>query len=99
MPWRVTPRLEESAGGHGGTSLLADRRLLLGAAAAMVPDIASHHLEHAGYRDGEQSSEDSGQFHRDQDGDQDAQRVQLHGPSEDERLKQVVLQLLVQQEE
>jgi hypothetical protein len=89
----------EGRGGVHRAAVLADRGLVLGASSAVVPQVAGDDLNHARERDGEEGPQDPGQFHPDEDGDDDGQRVQLHGPGVDDRLQEVVLQLLVDHKE
>src|SRR5690242_8522294 len=65
----------------------------------MVPQVTSDYLDHGGDRDGEQGAEQAGQFHRDEDRDQHGQGVEFDGAGEDQRLQQVILQLLINDEE
>src|SRR5512132_3490741 len=62
-------------------------------------ELASDRLDHARHRDGRKRAEDPRQLGADQDGDEDDERRELHRASVDDGLKDVVLELLVDDEE
>src|SRR4051812_1851809 len=74
--------------------LLANGRLRLGPTAPLVPHVAGDDLHHAGDRDGQQRAENARELDPDEDADQHDERVQLDRAGQDDRLEQVVFQLL-----
>ena len=68
-------------------------------ASALVEPRDQEHLDRARDRDRGERTEHAGQLGADQDGDEDRQRRKLHGPAVDDRLDDVVLDLLVDDEE
>src|SRR4051794_12687848 len=67
--------------------------------AAVFEPVLEDHLERPRDRDRAQRAEDPRHLRPDQHGDQDRQRRELHRPSVHERLQQMVLQLLIDDEE
>src|SRR4029453_13906599 len=71
----------------------------LEAAAGAVVEVAADDMEDSGYRYGEQGAQEPEQLDPDEDADQHGQRGQLHRARHDDRLQDVVLQLLVNDED
>ena len=91
-----TPSIE---GRYGGTVSGLGRWGSLPTEPSMPLPVDKIHLDRAGHRDRAQGAEDAGDLRADEHGDQHRQRGELHGPPVDERLEQVVLDLLVDDEE
>src|SRR5439155_25244707 len=64
-----------------------------------VPQVTRDDLGDAGDGYGEEGAEQAGEFHAEQDGYQYGQRVEFDGAGHDDRLEQVVLHLLIDDEE
>ena len=77
----------------------ADRRLVLGTVAPVVPQVACNHLDHSGRGDGEERAEQAEQLHSDQDAHEHDELVDLDRPRHDLHLQHMVLELLVRDEE
>lgn len=72
--------------GFSGDLILPDRWLGLGPSTAVIPDVASDGLDDACSWYGQKRAQDPGQLDRQQDGEQNRQRVELHGAGQDDRL-------------
>ena len=65
----------------------------------VLAPVEDQHLDRAGDRDRPERAEDPRELRADQDRDQHGERRELHRPAVDERLEDVVLDLLVDDEE
>ena len=65
----------------------------------MAEPVEEDDLDRAGDRDRSERTEHAGELGSDQHGDQDHERGELHRPAVDDRLENVVLDLLVDDEE
>src|SRR2546425_10422318 len=91
--------------GSAGRSRLVEGNLVdpdrgdgLEAGLAVVPEVAHHDLDDPGGGDGQQGADEAGQLHAYEDGEEDEERVERHGPAHDHGLEDVVLDLLVDDE-
>src|SRR3954451_17460912 len=89
---RLVPLLRVAVGRF---PIHADGWLCLELAATVIPEVTGDDLEDAGQGDGQQRPEDAGELNGYEDGDEHRQRVQVDRSGENQRLQQVVLQLLV----
>jgi hypothetical protein len=65
----------------------------------MIPEVTNDDLDDPGDRDGQERAEDAGELDGDQYRHQHGERVQFHRASQNQRLQDVVLELLVGHEE